>query len=116
MRPYRSRQYEVGVKYDNAGIPKQFGSFQITKPSGAIGSTDNIFNANSEQRNRGVEVNLSAQVLDNLQISGNLSLIDAELIKSLLHLISVVTNPLAFLLYKQMWEWNMTFLFCMDCH
>ncbi|HEK0437841.1 TPA: TonB-dependent receptor [Proteus mirabilis] len=82
MRPYRSRQYEVGVKYDNAGIQSSLALFQITKPSGAIDSTDNIFNANSEQRNRGVEVNLSAQVLDNLQISGNLSLIDAELIKS----------------------------------
>ncbi|EJM4065996.1 TonB-dependent siderophore receptor [Salmonella enterica] len=81
MRPYRSRQYEVGIKYDEAGIQSSLALFQITKPSGAIDS-NNTFNSNSEQRNRGIELNISHEPLDNLRMSGSLSLIDAELIKS----------------------------------
>ncbi|EBS6880997.1 TonB-dependent siderophore receptor [Salmonella enterica] len=81
MRPYRSRQYEVGIKYDEAGIQSSLALFQITKPSGAIDS-NNTFNSNSEQRNRGIELNISHELLDNLRMSGSLSLIDAELIKS----------------------------------
>lgn len=81
MRPYRSRQYEVGIKYDEAGIQSSLALFQITKPSGAIDS-NNTFNSNSEQRNRGIELNISHEPLDNLRMSGSLSLIDAELTKS----------------------------------
>lgn len=81
MRPYRSRQYEVGIKYDEAGIQNSLALFQITKPSGAIDSS-NTFNSNSEQRNRGIELNISHKPLDNLRMSGSLSLIDAELTKS----------------------------------
>ncbi len=81
MRPYRSRQYEVGIKYDEAGIQSSLALFQITKPSGAIDG-NNTFNSNSEQRNRGIELNISHEPLDNLRMSGSLSLIDAELTKS----------------------------------
>lgn len=81
MRPYRSRQYEVGIKYDEAGIQSSLALFQITKPSGAIDG-NNTFNSNSEQRNRGIELNISHEPLDNLRMSGSLSLIDAELTNS----------------------------------
>lgn len=81
MRPYRARQYEVGIKYDEAGMQSSLALFQITKPGGSIDS-NNIFNSNSEQRNRGVEVNISTEPLNNLRMSGSLSLIDAELTRS----------------------------------
>ncbi|WP_159567266.1 TonB-dependent receptor [Budvicia diplopodorum] len=81
MSPYRSRQYEVGVKYDAGKLLSSLSLFQITRPSGALDSNNN-FTDNSEQRNRGVELNLSGEPLDGLRLQGNLALIDAELTKS----------------------------------
>ncbi|UMS28654.1 TonB-dependent receptor [Escherichia coli] len=81
MRPYRSRQYEVGMKYDQYGLLSSLSLFQITKPSGALDS-NNVYNANSEQRNRGIELSLSGKPVDSVNIMGSISLIDAELTKS----------------------------------
>lgn len=81
MRPYRSRQYEVGVKYDEYGLLSSLSLFQITKPSGAVGS-NNVYSANNEQRNRGIELSLSGKPVDSVNIAGSISLIDAKLTKS----------------------------------
>lgn len=81
MRPYRSNQYEIGVKYNQGELLINLALFQITKPSGAIDSS-NTFSTNNEQRNRGIELNLSGEPLEGLRMTGSLSLIDAELTKS----------------------------------
>lgn len=81
MRPYRSHQYEVGVKYDAHGVLGTLSLFQIARPSGAVDS-NNLYSVNSEQRNRGIELSLSGEPVDGLSVLGSLSLIDAELTRS----------------------------------
>ncbi|AHG18398.2 energy transducer TonB [Chania multitudinisentens RB-25] len=81
MRPYRSRQYEVGAKYDAHGVLGTLSLFQIDRPSGAVDG-NNLYSVNSEQRNRGIELSLSGDPVDGLNILGSLSLIDAELTRS----------------------------------
>ncbi|EAM8615768.1 TonB-dependent siderophore receptor [Salmonella enterica] len=78
MRPYRTRQYEVGVKHDQNGLLSSLALFQIARPGGALGS-NNVYSDNSEQRHRGIELSMSGNVLTGLNILGSVSLIDAEL-------------------------------------
>ncbi|REM69316.1 TonB-dependent receptor, partial [Mycobacterium tuberculosis] len=54
--PYKSKQYEVGAKFDLDGTMATVSAFQITKPSGQL--TGNLYAADSEQRNRGLEFNV----------------------------------------------------------
>lgn len=81
MRPYRSRQYEVGVRYDQYGLLSTLSLFRITRPGAAVDS-NNVYGVNSEQRNQGIELSLSGEPVDGVSLLGSLSLIDAELTDS----------------------------------
>lgn len=58
---YKSKQKEVGVKVDFDSAMLTLSAFEITKPSGQL--TGTVYAADSEQRNRGLELNLSGEPL-----------------------------------------------------
>lgn len=80
FKPYRAKQKEVGIKVDLDSAMLTLSAFEITKPSGQL--TGNVYAADSEQRNRGLELNLSGEPLRGLRLLGGVTLLDAELTRT----------------------------------
>lgn len=75
--PYKSKQTEVGVKFDHGSLVTTASLFQIEKPSGQL--TGNVFAVDAEQRNRGLEFNVFGQASPSLRLLGGVTLMDAKL-------------------------------------
>ena len=75
--PYVSRQHEVGVKLDYGTVMSTLALFQITKPSGELSGT--TFSVQGEQRNRGLELNVSGEASPGTRLLGGVMLLDAQL-------------------------------------
>ncbi|WP_460123954.1 TonB-dependent siderophore receptor [Pseudomonas sp. S2_C03] len=78
--PYVSRQQEVGVKLDYGSFMSSLALFQIKKPSGELSS--GVFAVQGEQRNRGVELNMSGEIAQGTRLLGGVTLLDGELTKT----------------------------------
>ncbi|MGC5704454.1 TonB-dependent siderophore receptor [Pseudomonas sp. NFXW11] len=79
--PYKSKQHELGVKYEHGGFISSLALFQIEKPSGELGA-NNVFSVQAEQRNRGVELSLFGEVAPGTRLMGGVTLLDGELTDS----------------------------------
>ncbi|ENU79073.1 hypothetical protein F975_03043 [Acinetobacter sp. ANC 3789] len=84
MAPYKSKQYEVGMKWENGTFRNSLSVYQITKPSMIKDSSTNTYNSDGEQRNRGVEWTTAGQLLQNLRVLGGVVYMDAEQTKTAL--------------------------------
>ncbi|WP_082621970.1 TonB-dependent receptor [Bordetella sp. N] len=80
FKPYKAKQEEIGVKVDMGSAMVTLSAFQIRKPSGQLVGT--VYEASGEQRNRGVELNLSGEPLKGLRLVGGVTYIDGKLTKS----------------------------------
>lgn len=78
--PYKARQHEVGVKVDFGRVRATLAAFRITKPSGQLsGST---FSVDGEQRNQGVELNISGELFKGMRLLGGVTVMDPKLTKT----------------------------------
>lgn len=80
--PYKSKQAEVGVKWDAGSVTNTLALFQITKPSMIKDTTTNTYNADGEQRNRGVEWNIYGELTPRVRAMGGVSYTRGELTKT----------------------------------
>jgi iron complex outermembrane recepter protein len=80
--PFRSRQQEVGVKFDFGRLGLTLAAFQIQVPSGLIDPVTKIFSYSGEQRNRGIEVNAFGELAEGLRILGGVTFLDARLTRT----------------------------------
>ncbi|WP_439495335.1 TonB-dependent receptor [Bosea sp. (in: a-proteobacteria)] len=78
--PYRTKQYEAGVKLQYGSFGATLAGFQITKPSGELNG--NLFVVGGEQRVRGLEFNIYGEVAPGLRLLGGLALLDGKLTKT----------------------------------
>lgn len=60
--PYKSKQMEAGLKWDQGGFGNSVSVFQIKRPSMVKDVASNTYDADGEQRNRGVEWNVFGQL------------------------------------------------------
>ena len=79
-KPYRSYQYELGVKGRVSELDLSLALFQITRPS--YYEYDNTFAKQGDQRNRGVEFMAGGKIIEPLSVYGGVTYLDAELHKS----------------------------------
>ena len=81
MPPYKSKQKEIGVKFDlDAGMVAAVSLFELTKPSAGIsGSTFGVF---GEQRNRGVEATLAGELARGVRVLGGVTYMDGVITKA----------------------------------
>jgi iron complex outermembrane receptor protein len=77
LSPFRGEQAEVGVKYDGGAFGGAFSVFRTTLPSAYV--EDNVFAANGEQENRGVEASVYGEPMPGLRLLGGATWLDAEL-------------------------------------
>lgn len=80
--PSKSKQYEVGTKFDFGRIAMTADIFQITQPSGRLNPGTLIYAVDGEQRHRGVELNVFGQAASNVRVHGGITYLDATLEKT----------------------------------
>lgn len=77
--PYRSKQVEVGIKYDNGQYGATLAAFQIKQPSSGTDSVTRIFSVSGEERHRGLEASITGEPIKGVRAIAGASLIDAKL-------------------------------------
>jgi iron complex outermembrane recepter protein len=82
LPPFVSRQYEVGAKVDWGRFTTTAAMFQITQASGAANTATNVFTADGEQRNRGIELNGFGQVVDTVRVLGGVTFLQGRLTRT----------------------------------
>lgn len=76
LSPYRSRQKEIGVKYDAGRIGGSVALFTTDKPLSAV--VNGVFGAGGEQRNRGIEISAFGEPVRGLRVLGGVTFLDAK--------------------------------------
>ncbi|QTB98780.1 TonB-dependent receptor [Alcaligenes sp. SORT26] len=76
--PYKSKQKEIGLKFDAGSVASTLAVFEITRPS-AITNADNVYSFDGEQRNRGIEWEVFGEPVKGLRLIGGLSWKQAKL-------------------------------------
>lgn len=79
--PYRSKQVEVGAKYDFGRFSTTLSLFRIKKPSYFTDSAGDLRD-DGEQRNQGLELNMFGEPLNGVRLLGGAMLLDAELTRT----------------------------------
>ncbi|WP_120430481.1 TonB-dependent receptor [Acinetobacter baylyi] len=82
FKPYKSKQFEIGTKWDLGNFRNTLSFYQITKPSLIKNTTTNIYSDDGEQRNRGVEWTTVGDLVDHLRLLGGVSYLDAKYTKT----------------------------------
>lgn len=67
LAPYKSKQYELGVKARLGRITTTATVFQITRPSSIVDLATNTYGYDGEQRNRGLELSAYGEFLPGLR-------------------------------------------------
>ncbi len=80
LAPYKTKQHEIGVKWDNGNFANTLAIFQIKMPSYL--TTNNIYSYDGEQRNRGIEWNIFGSVAKDLHLLGGIAYTDSELVRT----------------------------------
>lgn len=78
MPPYKTRQAELGLKYDGGRFGSTLSVFRINKPSASVGP-DNVFGINGQQRNEGIELGLFGEPVKGIRLLGGFTLLRARL-------------------------------------
>jgi iron complex outermembrane receptor protein len=74
--PYKTTQYEVGVKADLKKFIVTFDVFQISQPSTVTDVNTNTMSLDGTQRNRGLELNIAGEITHGLRATGGVMLLD----------------------------------------
>ena len=71
--PYKSKQKEIGVKFDLGEFAHTISAFEITRPSSYTDPVTNIFAFGGEQRNRGVEWGFFGSPMRGVRLMGGIA-------------------------------------------
>lgn len=78
LDPYKSKQYELGVKTDWGEVTTTAAIFQLSHPA-ARADANNVYDYSGAQRNRGVELGAYGALRPGLRLLASAALIRAEL-------------------------------------
>ncbi|MDP2764596.1 MAG: TonB-dependent siderophore receptor, partial [Brevundimonas sp.] len=80
LDPFRGEQVEVGMKYDVGRFGGGVSLFRSTLPSAFV--ENNVFAANGEQENTGLEISFFGEPRDGLRVLGGWTWLDAEMTRT----------------------------------
>jgi iron complex outermembrane receptor protein len=80
--PFKSTQYEAGVKVDWGRFTSTASLFQITRPFTFANVASNTLVLGGEQRNQGLELNLFGEPIEGVRLLGGIMLLNAVLTKT----------------------------------
>ncbi|GAA4339954.1 TonB-dependent receptor [Pigmentiphaga soli] len=75
--PYRSKQKEVGVKWEGRTLGATLAAFTTDRPVSYV--QNGVFGAFGEQRNRGIELNTFGEIRPGLRVLGGVTFLQATL-------------------------------------
>ncbi|WP_109051399.1 TonB-dependent receptor [Azospirillum sp. TSA6c] len=81
LAPFKSKQYEAGVKVDWGTITTTAAVFQLTKPN-SIRNAANELAYDGEQRNRGLELSVYGEILPGLRGMASAAFMDPKLTRT----------------------------------
>lgn len=79
--PYRTKQKEIGIKWDAGKIANTLSAFRITKPSMSSNSASHTY-TQAEQTNTGLEWNVFGELTPGLRALGGITYMKSELKKT----------------------------------
>lgn len=77
--PYKSKQYEAGVKVEQGKLLTGISVFQIDRPNAVTDPVTTIYSMDGNQRNRGLELSVMGEAARNLRLMASAVFTDAEL-------------------------------------
>ncbi len=80
--PYKSKQYEAGIKIDEGTFATTMSTFQIKQPSGLTDPVTRIYSMDGQRRNRGLELNVFGEPVKGTRLLGGVMLLDSELVRT----------------------------------
>jgi iron complex outermembrane receptor protein len=80
--PYKTTQYEAGVKVDWGRFTTTASIFQITRPSTVTDVASNTLVLAGERRNRGLELDFFGELADGFRLLGGVMFLEAVLAKT----------------------------------
>lgn len=81
LEPYKSKQYEAGVKVDWGSVTTTAAVFQVTRPN-SIRNAANELAYDGEQRNRGVELSVYGEFMPGLHGMAGASFLEPKLTRT----------------------------------
>jgi len=79
LAPYRTKQFETGVKVDLGNVGGSLSVFQIEKPEAYIDPVTSVYGLNGKQRNRGVELEVYGEPVDGWRLLGGVTYMQPKL-------------------------------------
>lgn len=76
--PFKSKQYEVGTKFDFGHIGFGLSAFQIDVPNGITDPVTHVFGLDGQQRNRGIELTTFGEITRRVRVLGGVTFFDAR--------------------------------------
>ncbi|RYX91990.1 MAG: TonB-dependent receptor [Comamonadaceae bacterium] len=80
--PSKSKQVEVGAKYDFGRFATTFSAFQIERPSGLLDPTTFRYQVDGRQRNRGLELLTQGEAASGVRVLGGIAYTNGKLVKT----------------------------------
>lgn len=77
LAPFKSKQHELGVKWDKGNFANTLALFEITKPGSKI--ENNVYSYDGKQKNRGIEWNAFGKIADNVRLFGGITYLRGEI-------------------------------------
>jgi len=83
LSPFRSKQTEVGAKYDAGAFGGAVSIFRTTQPSEFFDTASRRYTDGGEQENKGVELTVYGRLAEGLRLLGGATWLDAKVNRSL---------------------------------
>lgn len=80
--PYKTKQKEVGLKFDLGEFAHTVSLFEIERPSSYTDPVTNVFSFGGEQRNRGVEWSFFGSPLRGVRLMGGVAYVNPKVTKT----------------------------------
>lgn len=80
--PYKTKQTEIGLKFDFEKFSHTISFYEIKRPSSYTNPVTNVFSFGGEQRNRGIEWGFFGSPLQNVRLLGGVAYLDATVTKA----------------------------------
>ncbi|OZI63941.1 TonB-dependent receptor [Bordetella genomosp. 1] len=77
--PYKSKQYEAGIKVDWGKVMTTVSVFQVDRPNAITDPVSNVYSFDGEQRNRGLELAAVGEITRGLRVMASATFYDAKL-------------------------------------
>lgn len=79
LDPYRSQQYEIGLKADTGGMNLGAALFRLERPFAYVDSSDMVYKEQGNQVNNGLELTATGRVYEGLNIYSGVTFLDPKL-------------------------------------